>query len=168
MLRIAPAARSQEARLKAEPQAGRRDPPDWPHLQPAARSTAMSLAVRSPAASLACAPRARHVTRRVSCRPCAAAEKDQYGRTEQQQKIAEIDAAVSNAQKAAGEAVLNAMGPLADVLGLRPRGKARVASGQVSRWASARQDLLAAELKSVTADKAQALMANGAPPAAAA
>ena len=131
-------------------------------FQLAARSTAMSLAARAPAAAPACAPRARRVTRRGACRPRAAAEKDQYGRNEQQQKIAEIDAAVSNAQKAAGEAVLNAMGPLADVLGLRPRGKARVASGQVSRWATARQELLAAELKSVTADKAQALMANGA------
>jgi hypothetical protein len=127
----------------------------------------MSLAVCPPAVQLACAPRARRVTRRGACRPRASDEKrDQYGRTESQQRIAELDAAVSNAQKAAGEAVLNAMGPLADVLGLRPRGKARVASGQVSRWATARQDLLAAELKSVTAAKAQELMANGAAAAA--
>ena len=126
----------------------------------------MSVALRAPPSPLACAPRARHVKRRrVVCCPHASAEKDQYGRTEGQQRIAEIDAAVSNAQKAAGEAVLNAIGPLADVLGLRPRGKARVASGQVSRWATARQDLLAAELKSVTTSKAQELMANGAHPA---
>ena len=126
----------------------------------------MSLAVRSPSAPLTCAPRARRVTHRGTCRPCASDEKrDQFGRSEGQQRIAELDAAVSNAQKAAGEAVLNAIGPLADVLGLRPRGKARVASGQVSRWATARQDLLAAELKSVTTSKAQELMANGAHPA---
>ena len=176
MLRITPATRSQEARVRLRivqgcrlhVQAGPACGSAAHMLASLARSPTMSFAVRSPATPLACSPRARRVTRRGACRPRASADKkrDQYGRTESQQRIAELDAAVTNAQKAAGEAVLNAMGPLADVLGLRPRGKARVASGQVSRWATARQELLAAQLKSVTAAKAQELMANGAAAAA--
>lgn len=72
-----------------------------------------------------------------------------------------MDAAVVRAQQAAGEALLNALGPLADALRLRPSGKAAIAAGQPVGWAAAREVLVGAKLKSVTPEQAEELMSQG-------
>ena len=72
-----------------------------------------------------------------------------------------MDAAVLRAQQAAGEALLNALGPLADALRLRPRGKTAIAAGQPVGWGAAREVLVSAKLKSVTPEQAEELCSQG-------
>ena len=87
----------------------------------------------------------------------------EFKRSDSQQKIADFDKAVSDAQAAAGDALLNALGPLADMLRLRPTAgkKSAIASGQVSKWAATKEVLDAARLASVTPAQAQELMGRG-------
>jgi len=72
-----------------------------------------------------------------------------------------MDKAVTDAQKAVGGALLSALGPLADTLGLRPSGKPKISSGQVRTWTKCGEYLNAQRLKSVTPEQARALMERG-------
>ncbi len=70
---------------------------------------------------------------------------------------------MEDAQNAVGNAMLSALGPLADILRLRPKkGAKSMATGQPARWAAAREALVASKLKSVTPAQAAELAAAGA------
>jgi hypothetical protein len=132
----------------------------------------MPLAARcAPCRAPPCALRAaRRVARRSAAAPPRAAggdEKPTFGRSEQQQRLADVDRAVGDAQAAAGAALLNAMGPLAGILGLRRKSGGAAtpkstATGQPARWPAARAALVAANLRSVTPAQTAELMAQGA------
>ena len=127
------------------------------------------LLVPQAAAAVAAGPSRRSSSGRNNYRrrqltpPHAGSTPPDFQRSDSQQKIADFDKAVTDAQAAAGDALLNMMGPLADILRLRPTAgkKSAIASGQVSKWAAARAVLDAARLASVTPAQAKELMDRG-------
>jgi hypothetical protein len=138
----------------------------------------MPLAVRAaplraaqPLRSAAPALRARRAPAAARA-PRAAAGDDKdggntFGRTDTQQQIANFDKTINDAQNAFGDAVLDAMGPLATALGLRRKDGEKnksmgMATGQPARWGAAREVLTQAKTRSVTSAQAQELMAQGA------
>jgi rhodanese-related sulfurtransferase len=91
-----------------------------------------------------------------------AEQKQPFQRSPTQQAIADLDKVVVEAQKAAGEALINALGPVADLLRIRPSSnKPRLSSGQVPGWSDAADYLNQARLKSVTPKQAKELMDIG-------
>ena len=127
------------------------------------------LLVPQAAAAVAAGPSRRSSSGRNNYRwrqltpPHAGSTPPDFQRSDSQQKIADFDKAVTDAQAAAGDALLNMMGPLADILRLRPTAgkKSAIASGQVSKWAAARAVLDAARLASITPAQAKELMDRG-------
>ncbi len=89
--------------------------------------------------------------------------KPAFQRSAAQEQLAAIDKAVTDAQAAMGESLLNALGPLRDALGLRRRTNTpRINAGQLPKWTAAAAVLNAAKLRSVTPAQAQELMQRGA------
>lgn len=129
------------------------------------RAGPRQLLLQPPAARRAsCASRPRSLARAEaspSSGEDAEKKKPKFVRSQAQQQLADLDAAVTDAQRALGEGLLNALGPLADALRLRPRGAPKLASGQVAGWSLEADALAAAGLRSVPPAEALALQQAG-------